>query len=101
MRFSETVKWLVGPRRAATFTSQEVALPEPTKACEQTEGVTPAPGPQYPAFLDQVVPVRLKHGLLQRWSGVKVINKARHEKVPWVASTYGDRPVSTCKTKRR
>uniref|UniRef100_A0A8C8XRG9 Uncharacterized protein n=1 Tax=Panthera leo TaxID=9689 RepID=A0A8C8XRG9_PANLE len=36
-----------------------------------------------PFFLDQVVQVRLQQDQLPRWSGVKVINNARHEKVPW------------------
>lgn len=73
----------MGPRRAAALSSREVALPKPTKVCEQTERVTPPPGPQYSAFLDQGVQVRLNLDLLQRRSGVKIINKARHEKVPW------------------
>lgn len=87
--------WLVGLRRPAAFSSQEMALPKPTKAYEQNRGATPAPGLLCPAFLDKVVQVRLKHVQLQRCSGVKVIN-ADKKRCPRVAV---DRPVRTCKTK--
>lgn len=47
-----------------------------------------SPGASVPSiffffFWDQVVQVRLQQDQLPRWSGVKVINNARDEKVPW------------------
>lgn len=85
--------WLVGLRRQAAFSPGEVALPKPTKACEQTRGAPPAL--LHPAFLDGVVQVRLTHVQPQRRSRVKVTN-ADTKRCPRVAV---DRHVRTCKTK--
>lgn len=88
--------WLVGLRRPADFSAQEVALPTPTEACEQRRGHS-GPSPLRPAFLDKVVQVKRKHVQPQRHAGREVIPADRKS----CAGGAVDRPVRACETKGR
>lgn len=86
--------WLVGLRRPAAFSSQEVALPKPTRACEQRRGPS-SPGRLCPAFLDKVVQVKLKHVQPPRHAGLEVIPANMKS----CAGGAVGGPVQACKTK--